>query len=344
MPLGFNKSFNVVGVDLGSSTIKIVELEHTNNGSRLVTYGIAEQKHSLYKLDSQSNQKELASLLQEVVKKARVTTSRAVTAISSINAFNTVVDLPSMPDKEIKSAIQWEVKKIIPLPLEKMTLNWQIIPSQGKGKKILLTAAPKEIVEQYMEIFKKADLILTGIETDISALRRSTISNNTTALLIDIGATNTNIAIISNGLPVISRNIDVGSKTITLNIEKNMNVGPDRAEQFRDDIGLPKDSFIGHPAGRAISFVMDNMIIKEVKRVISTYQDNDKKDINKIVISGGCSHLKNITSYFSRELKIETIIGDPWQNITYPEALAEELKKIGPNLAVAVGLALRKKK
>lgn len=348
MPILKNKNLRLLGVDFGSATIKLVEIEHSNSQSKLITYGIAERDYPVAKMDSYKDQKLIAEILEEVVARSHATSNKVITAISALNAFNTIVELPSMPAKEIKSAIQWEAKKIVPLQVEKMILDWQVIPetlSNDKNKKIkvILTAAPKDVINGYVNIFKNVDLSLIGIETELSALRRSLVAQDTgTYLVIDIGATNTNMVIFSNNIPQINRNIDIGSKTITQNIANSMSISDKRAEQFRDDIGLPDDGQINHPVSKSIAFIIDNMIAKEIRRLTTIFQQNSNTSVEKIILIGGCAHLKNLTKYLTNLLKIDTSVGDPWKQIAYPKELSASLAQIGPQMAVSIGLALKK--
>ncbi|MFA6098118.1 MAG: type IV pilus assembly protein PilM [Patescibacteria group bacterium] len=348
MPIFGEKKSKILGVDLGSSAIKIVELERYKQSFRLVTYGIAERDQAITRFDTAQNQQKIAGLLKELTLKARATATRSVVAISALNVFNAVITLPKMPDKEITSAIRWEAKKMVPLPIDRVTLSWQIIPARNASEpadklNIILTAAPKDVVENYLQIFKMCDLTLIGAETEITAMRRSLITDDEPILLMDIGATNTNMALFSKTIPVITRNIDVGGETIALNIANALNVSEERAKQFRDDIGLPTGAQFLHPVAKAMAFVIDNMVIREIRRIITSYHHDYQDTVKKIIILGGANKLKNFTAYISETLKIETEVADPWKKISYPTELKEELTELGAQMAVAAGLAMKQK-
>lgn len=352
----FNKKeSSVVGIDLGSTSIKIVELKRSNNQPQLVTYGVALKDHTAAENSSLEGIEKSVANLKEIINKARVTTNKTISALPATSVFSTIIELPNMPKKEINSAIHWEAKKFVPLPLEKISLDWDILPvpassnqdekKENKSIKVFLTAAPKEIINKHLEIFRQADLELIGLETEITALRRSLVPNQAGIfMIIDIGATNTNMIIFSNNIPLATRSINVGTKIIDVNIANTMNINEERAEKFRNDFGLPAGRQFSHPVTKAVQFVFDNMIIKEIKNLITSFQGPDQTPPDKIILTGGCAHLKNLPAYLKNIFQIETIIGNPWQKVRHPEELSPELEKIGPQMAVAVGLALKETK
>ncbi len=349
MALFKQKNERLVGVDFGSATIKLVEIEYTDPSYRLVTYGIAQRDHDAYKINTVQGQRQVAALLQEVVQAARVNTIDTVTAIPALSSFNTVVTLPHMPDKELGSAVQWEAKKLVPLPIEKMKIDWQRIPPDPRDDKdqtkVIITAAPLDIINAYINIFRQVNLNLKSIETEITALRRSLVPHEGgTFLLVDMGATNTNLVLFNRGIPRVNRNVEVGGKTITQRIAESLNVQPERAEQFKNDIGLPLPNQQPHPAAKAAAFLIDNMIVREIKRLSRTIQSTEQTNIKKVILIGGCSHLKNLPKYIEHALSLPADIGNPWEHIIYPRDLQHEMLQIGPQLAVAVGLAMKTKK
>jgi len=130
MKLFDNKNNNVVGVDLGAPSIKLVELNNEGNQPTLITYGVINKQNE--GLFDDSKQKTIANL-KELMTESRITTENAIGALPASSVFSTMVTLPDMPQKEIDSAIQWEAKKLIPMPLEKMSLNWHVLKNGGEA-------------------------------------------------------------------------------------------------------------------------------------------------------------------------------------------------------------------
>lgn len=368
---------------MGSSSIKVVELNNDKGVPRLATYGFTEQSFDIIRDDSQETVKKTIELLKKVCQSAKIQTSKCVAALPTFSVFNSIISLPQMSRKEIASAIQWEAKKIIPMPVEEMILDWRILnedllektfslqfgklkdklkakeesPDKEEGKKavlskdikILVTAAPKNLVKKYMEIFAAAGLDLISLETEIFALIRSLLGNNqSAAMIVDLGAMTTNISIIEKAVPLINRSIDVGGKLATKAIADGLEITFDRAEQFKYDIGIG-----GGSASEIVPATIESAvapIIDEIKYSLNFYQNqsfsleekiDEEKKVEKIILTGGSSLLLNLADYFTKNLGIKTFLGDPWNMISYPEELKDVLQEIGPKLSIAIGLAMR---
>lgn len=375
---GSHESF--VGIDIGNSALKAVELENVKGRPKLVTYGYLEQANEILTSNSKDARDKIIEGLARIQKEARISSKNVVAALPSYTVFTSIIHLPEMPKKELVAAVQWEAKKFVPMPLEEMILDWKILedtkigsefsanageqsPQQlateqaqasgentgskiqtktKKNLKILLTAAPKDLVSRYLEIFKEAKLNLVSLETESFALERSLIGNDKSPImLIDIGAVATTISIVVESVPLINRSIDIGGHTITKAIANSLNLDAARAEQFKKDFGLTQQS--GAAAGqipKRIEFMVSS-IINEVKYVQNLYQSQGNGNVEKIVLAGGSAWLPNITQYLSQVLGVKVFIGDPWARVMYPLEMKPVLQQLGARLAVSVGLAMR---
>jgi type IV pilus assembly protein PilM len=349
MVFSSNKNKNVIGVDMGSRKIKIVEITWNNDRPQLVTYGLMELDKSTVGVKPQDNIEFYAQSLKAVVQHAHATTPVCVGTLPALNAFTTLIEMPAMPKKELDSALMWEAKKLVPLPVEKMKLDWHILPTiektggdKKKFTRIILTAAPKDVINNCLATFKLAGLQLVSLETELSALRRALIHNpQETEMIIDLGATNTSIVIYSQAIPIMNHNLDIGGDNIDINIANSLNVTIERARQFKKSFGPPLKSQGEHPVSKVIKFTIDNLLIREIRPLIVAYQKDNAK-IDRITITGGVAHLKDVAPYIQQELSITTLIGNPWLAVDYPPELQADLMQIGPEMSVAIGLALHK--
>jgi len=217
----------------------------------------------------------------------------------------------------------------------------KIEKSKAKDNKVLLTAAPKNLVERYVDIFKRANLQLIGLETEAFALERSLIGNERTPIMIiDVGQTATSLIIFTNGVPIINRGIDVGGRSITEALTKTTGLDYKQAEQFKRDYSniLTEKNIDQMP--KPISFVA-NSIINETRYILNIYQGQNKQPIEKIVFCGGSAFLSTLTEQVGNIFNMKVFVGDPWARIIYPVDLESMLKEIGPRFAVAIGLAMR---
>jgi len=380
MPFFQKKVNSYIGVDLGTAGIKVVELANTKGHAQLLTYGIVESSADVVRSNAPETINKVVELLKTITSKSRVTTDRAVAALPAFSVFSSILSLPPMPKSDLAQAVKWEAKKFVPMPLDEMILDWKLlknIPDVGTNEsltndiekaeaekakaedensfvqkkevigkqekqnyRVLITAAPKNLVSRYLEIFKKANLKLISLETESFALARSLFFGaKLPVMIIDIGSLTTAISIIEDGVPILNRSLDVGGATLTQAISTSLNIDRRRAEQFKRDIGIAHTN-----ASSGIPKVIEralNPVINEVKYSLNLYQSQTAQGIEKVILVGGSAFLPSITDYLSQVLNLNVYVGDPWFRVSYPEDLKLVLEEVGSRLAVAVGLGMR---
>ncbi len=343
----FAKKHSYLGVDLGTGSIKVVELSNVAGQARLETYGFAELPEGDVKFNAHDKIERTAQALGDICTKARVTTRKAVAALPTFAVFTSLLNLPVMNEQEVGQALAYEAKKIVPLPLDEMILDWKVLPtaaavsaSRDKTMRVLLTAAPKNLVKQYLDIFRLAKLEILSLETEAFALGRALLGlEPAVAVLVDVGALTTDVAVVDNHIPVLNRSIDVGGVTVTKAIAQSLQVDYRRAEQFKRDVGLTLQA----SAGGVPKIIEQTLgpIVNEVKYAISLYQAESSKPIEKLVVTGGSAFLPQFVSYLENIFQLKVVIGDPWAQVACPVDLKGVLEEIGPRFATAIGLALR---
>ncbi len=344
----FSSNISYLGIDIGSSGIKIVELKKEGRDIKLLTYGFSENVNIGARQDWYDNPVKTAKVINDICKKANTISRSAVSATPTFAVFTSVINLTGISsNKDIDSAVQWEAKKVIPLPLEEMDLDWKKIEENKKDKKnkdvkVLLLGAPKALVSKYVKIFREAQINLLGLETETFSLISSLLGNDkSTVMILEIGTNTTDISIVSDQIPLLNRSIDVGGMTITNAISNNLSIGLERAEQFKYDLGI---SSINSGEEGVPKTILDSIspIVNEAKYAINLFESKNKSKVEKIILSGGGAMLPNLPNYLSQVLNIKVIIGNPWARISYPVELKQLLTEIGPKMSVAIGLAMRK--
>ncbi len=362
------KEGNFVGIDLGTASIKLVELSGQGGTPRLVTYGIAERSGDIVRNNSPEETQIVVGLLKRLKKETKVTTANAIAALPPFSVFSSILSLPKMPRKEIAQAVKWEAKKFVPMPLEEMILDWKLLKNDYSNKdktkeqqdsaadnnnsnadknkgaskdlRVLITAAPRSLVSKYINIFKQAGFNLISLETESFALARSLLLDvSSPVMIIDIGALVTSISIIENGIPILNRSLDAGGETLTRAISASLSIDQSRAEQFKRDIGV-----VNNNSGGSIPKIIEqtlNPIINEVKYSFSLYQSQTSRGVEKVLLVGGSSYLPHLSEYLQRVLNVNVYLSDPWFKVSYPIELKSVLEEIGARLAVSIGLALR---
>ncbi len=345
---------NFLGVDIGGSSIKMVELTNNNGRAQLVTYGYLERSLAGGKSKLIDEPEKTAERIKKVVKQSKIITKRAVTALPAQAVFSSILALPKLEKKDLSSAkrvteeVEKAAVKILPMPLEEMILDWKMLErdeEDSKVSQVLLTAAAKDVVKKYIDIFKKADLNLLSLETESFALSRAMVGKDrSVVVLVDIGAKGTDIAVIENGIPLVSRTVAVGGLQISQAIADTLQVDVKQAEQFKRDLESNEEMFAGEDEMPRIIKRTIDAILQEVEYIINFHLEqpgNKHKKISRIVLSGGTANLFNLSEYFTSRLSIRTFIGNPWARVIYPQDLQPVLTALGPRLATAVGLAMR---
>lgn len=359
MDLFKRKPYSFLGIDIGTTGIRMVQLRINNKEIELENYAYTETKEYMEILsngrktaDVKMSDTEILNDLLKIIAEAKITARKTAISIPISSAFSSVMTLPDIPENEINEAVNYEARQQIPLPINEVIFGWSIInkeekesdnqnQEQTKKVNILLVAIPKEVTEQYTNIIKKTNLKLVALETESFSLARSlTKDNKGPSMIIDIGNKTTSIIIVENGSVSESHSIPgAGGEEITRMISHGFNIDFNRAEALKRDVGL---TFNG-PKKRVseIALPIVGIIISEIKKINDSYFNKNKTHIKKIIISGSSASLPGLIEYLSKKLNTEVEIANPWKNIIYDRALSKELKKISTSFSVAVGLALR---
>ncbi|HEU0050801.1 MAG TPA: type IV pilus assembly protein PilM, partial [Patescibacteria group bacterium] len=290
-------------------------------------------------------------LLKKMLEKARVTTKKTISALPISSVFSSILSVPTVDEKELKTVVTNQAKKLIPLPIEEVALDLKVIDKTEKkeeGKpatRVLVTAAPKTLVNQYVDIFKQAGLELISLETEAFAHIRSLIGKDrSTIMVVDIGSLRTNILVVENGIPFVIRSIATGGNAITQTIAKTLGIPVEQAESMKRDIHSMQ-SFA--PAGdlTPILSVLLKPILDEIRYSFNLYQTQESargpKRIDKIILTGGSSLLPRLPEFLTQQVNVNTYLGNPWARIVYPPDLRPVLEELGPRFAVPIGCAMR---
>jgi len=348
----FSKEMSYLGVDIGINNVKVVELKNENGRPKLVTYGFSDRIVGNEDTEFFDNIDAAVGMLRQVCKKARVKSNQVVAALPISAIFTSIINLPSLKKtdskKEIDEAVKWEAKKVIPMSLEEMTLHYHPLPKSAKEQtdtdlsvnRFLLTAAPQVLVKKYLELFEKSNLKILSLETESFALVRSLVGNDKSpVMIVDMGEASTNISIIKQGVPILNRSIDTAGRSFTSVFAKKLNLDWLAAEQFKRDL-----TNLGQDRGLESLKELLAILVHEISYCFSLYEQENGyalEKIEKIILTGASALLPGLDSYLTKSLNIKVFVGDPWARVIYPEVLKPILDKIGPEMSIAVGLAMR---
>jgi type IV pilus assembly protein PilM len=317
--------------------MKIVQLQRGST-PKLVTYGMVDVTEPITSQTNDEQIQKMADLLKNLMTAARVTTKNCIMSLPNSAVFTSVIDMPKMDEKEMESAMQFEAKKYVPLPFSEVTLSWTTISENDDGQtiKVLLIAVPKQIRDVYIKLFQKAGLNLEIIEIEaLSLIRSLVVDKQKNDVIIDIGARVTGLNFVRQGTLQLTRNLSIGGDTITDRIAQALNLSAPRAEQFKRDFGLRNTDFLPE----AVRPVL-NIIKGEVTQILGIYKAHNIT-ADRIVLVGGGAQLPGIVEYFTTELGIQAVLGNPLESVSYDEAIKPIISRFALHLPIAVGLALR---
>lgn len=331
----FSSKKSVLGVDIGTTNIKIVQVTSDSGGHVLDTYGIVDAS---FEIDErkEANIIQTVNVLKMLISRAGVTTKRVVASLPTSVVFTSVIELPKMKEDELQSAVEFEAKKYIPLPLSEVTLSWTAAPQDNPEKNtVLITAVPNNVLKGYLKIFELAKLEPQALEIEALSLIRCLVGNDKgSVLMIDIGAKTTHLNITENENLVLTRNIPVGGETLTQKISESLKISVSRAEQFKKEFGINQTSLIPEMIRPILM-----QIKQEAMQLQNIYHAKGKK-FDKILLVGGGANLPGFSDFLS-DLGVPIVKGDPLGQLRFNKQLEPLLKQYSANLAVAIGLALR---
>lgn len=313
----------VLGIDIGTAGIKIVEIEHKDNKFELINYGLSQADLKSGFKTSDLSPQEIGLLIKKILKKMDTSTKKTIMSLPLPLSFSVLIEMPAMGQNELTAAIPYEAKKYIPVPIDDVALDWLVVdesypqPSDPmiKGKtqvdnkkkvQVLLVAVPSETIKKYTQVAKSAGLQLQTLEIESFAMARSLVSNDPKAyLVVDFGTKGTNVVIIEKGDVRFSYNIeDVAKATV----------------------------------------------LKELTRIVNLYKTRYNKNIERCILTGGSIYAqpdtlkereREMAVLIKNNLGLEASFGNPLARLDYPPKLENKLKDIAPSLAVAIGLAMK---
>ena len=333
-----------VGIDIGSKTIKVVEIAREGGKFRLKASGIV--GHKSVTPEQIKDDKEfgiLAESIKKLHKEAKISSKNVAIALPETQVYTRTIRFPLLTDSEISSAVKWEAEQYIPIPVNEAIVQHQVIErteSSPAQVVVLLVAAPKLLVEKYAKAVEMAGLTLHSVETELIALVRALSPEDQTVLVIDLGARSTNIAIAKNAQLVFSRSIPTAGEAFTRAVAQILGVQEAQAEEYKRTYGLSKTQLEGK-----IKVALEpvfRMIADEVKKAIHFYQAEERGDSpTSAILAGGTAGMPEVASGFTQMLGIEVVVGNPFSKVEVEPEAVKSLAGYAPFYSTSVGLALK---
>lgn len=342
------KEKSVLGVDIGSSPLKVVQLRRERGKAVLETYGeLALGPYGGSEVGQATNlsAEQITETLKDLLRESKVTTAQCGVSIPFARSLLALVALPYRKSpSEQKTVIELEARKYIPVPVSEVQLDWFIVPDMDpagkedkKNVEVLLVAVHNDELKLLQSAVAGAELAPSFFEIEIFSTIRSVVDERVKPVMVlDIGASSTKTYVVERGVVAFSHAIGVGSQDITRAIAASQNLSIARAEVLKKEQGLSEG---GESSQTETVF---SRIFYEAHRVIVQYETEHKKSIAGIVLTGGGGVTKELGAYAKKTFSIDVRVADPFAKTEAPAFMRPVLEEIGPEFAVAVGLALRK--
>lgn len=350
-----------LGIDIGTSCVKAVEVCKSSRQIKLENYGQISSSvfhdkpfRTFEKSRLLLSNEVLARAIRAIIEEAGIKTKQVVFSIPDFSTFFTSFELPPMTKEELPEAVKYEARQHIPIPLTDVVLDWQIIESKPLDEKktsfrILLAAVPNEVVGQYEEIARISQLELVALEAEVFSLLRSLVREDEKGLvaLIEMGAKTTTCSIVEKRTLKTSHSFDMSGNDLTSALAKGLDISFGEAEKIKKQFGLKEGGAAG-PAGgngqvvREILLPLIDVILKEIKGILDNFYQQERKEVAKVILAGGTALLPGLKEYFKESFENKEVeIGNPFFNLSYPPLLEKTLTEMGPRFAIATGASLR---
>ena len=353
---GISREKGLVGLDIGSYSVKAVELKPKKKGDRLayevIKIGYEALPHDAIVEGTIIDSAAVVETIRLVFDENKISNKDVSISISGNSVIIKKISLPVMERQELAESIIWEAKHNIPYPYEETNVDYAILKSssaEDKNQDILLVAAKKDKIANYSNVINQARKNLQAIEVDTFALQNvleinyAEVFNEKTLALINIGANITNVVIVEKGVPQLFRDLSLGGHFFTENMRKELNISFEEAEKLLK--GIPGKTVTADQFQTVLTMNVRDLL-DEIEKTFSFYEATEKRErkIDQIFLSGGLANVPNILSSFEHKFRIKTEVLNPFREITYDDRKLDSIyfNEMAPIFGVAVGLATRK--
>lgn len=366
--LGGESDTSVLGIDIGSTSLKLVQLRASRGVAVLETYGeIALGPYGNQPIGKavRLTPEKTAEAIKDLIREANVTARTGGISIPFSASLITILDLPLADPESLKRIIPIEARKYIPIPVDQVSLDWFVLPKepseesafaeihqktvmQAKGQEVLLVAIHNDVLQQYQTMTQTADLTVQFYEIEIFSAIRSSLGHGVSpVLVVDLGASTTKLYVVERGVVRLTHTVSLGGQQMSEIVGRALNWEFEKAERVKRERGMIASTAYSVDENDRIHTAMLSTltrIFSEANRVLLTYGERYNKNVSKVVFTGGGASLPGLLDVARQSLHAEIEVANPFAHTEAPAFLESVLREIGPGFAVSIGLALRKLK
>lgn len=338
----FYKSKPIIGLDINKAGVRVMSVDT----SRMMVHGYGAIELDPAKDESDDRADYLCGKITQMFEHniiGKLGSNRAVLGIPTTKTYARTFALPVKQESKIKEAVNLEVEQYVPMPLDSLYVDHQIIKRSKETLSVLMCAVPQKVIDEMLDIVQSCGVEVAMIEPGINAVARlleRTKESTVPSIVVDIGPGTTDIAIVDAAVRVTG-GLNIGGNTLTLDIAKKLNIPLETAHQFKVLNGLaagPRQEKITQALKPSLT-----RIVGEIQKVIRYYTERfpNESKLEQVIIVGGGSSVPGLGEYFTEQLSMTTKVASPWQSLNFNN-LAPPAKQLRPRFMTAAGLAMVK--
>jgi type IV pilus assembly protein PilM len=346
----FGRSRDLVGLDIGSHSLKLVELRQKGKSYELVTFGIQPLPPEAIVEGAIMDSSAVAEAIDTLFANNNVKKTDIATSVSGGSVIIKKISLPAMSEDELAESIRWEAEQYIPFPIDEVNLDHKTLrgsAAEGGMMDIVLVAVKKDMIGFYANVITQAGKRPMVVDVDAFAVQnafelnyKNDVSPSEVIALINVGASLINMNIIQGEISLFTRDISTGGNLYTETVQRELNLSRDHAESLKK--GVPVDGIEPASATSIIQGVTEDLAV-DVQRTFDFFKATSTEErIDRIYLAGGSAKAPGIVQYFQNKFNAPTEVLNPFRNVRLTNIDADYLQDVAPLATVAVGLALRR--
>lgn len=332
------------GFDLGSRTVKIMQIRHRGKHTEVIGYGYADFADEALIEGILADPEMVAAATKPLLKQltyGKITANRVAISLPTGKIFTRMLKLPQMSPGDVEQAVRYEAEQYVPVPLADLYLDHEVIETTPDGLSVLMVAAPRAIVDSYLKLFDLLGLEVVFAESSLSAVTRAILWKTPQAeatVVADIGSHSIDITVYDRAIR-LTDTIPLGGESLTEQLVKDLGLTYEQASEIKYRFGIGP-SGLQPKVVPALQPILENMV-REVKRIIKYYSDQAGEDrpLKTIIISGGTAAMPGLKEFLNAELGLEVKVGNAWQSLS-TSRIQGITERDAPMYTTAIGLAL----
>jgi len=343
----FSRQKPLVGLDIGSSSVKAVELRKMKSGYELLHVGLEPLASDTVVDGAIMDALSVSDSITKIFSERKIKTRNVATSVSGHSVIVKKIALPAMSEEEMEESIQWEAEQHIPFDIADVNLDYQVLDAQGSSSTtdVLLVAVKKDKILNHTNVITQAGKVPIVVDIDAFAVQNAFEANyhpapNVTVALLNIGASIMNIVVTKGGTPLFSRDVSVGGNQFTDALQKEMNLSFEEAEEVKK--GKSIEGVQSENVALLIQSVSEVLLL-EIQKTFDFFRATTVgEQLQRVYLSGGCAKVSGFLDRVQSQLNVPVEVLDPFKSIAIGKGIdIGYLDEISPSMAVAVGLALR---